>query len=139
MNSDRRKLIQHWLVAIAFVVTISLWERSIRFPPRWSPWILTGAIVAVAIYFVLNAGDFKQIQKRSETHKEILEEESRARMWVVVAGGVQFIVCIIFLLRGKNLGELISDVWSMIFAFLFPLSVPFIVSQARLFRRLGRP
>jgi hypothetical protein len=51
---------------------------------------------------------------------------------------LEVIVSLGFLLRGKDAGVLVPNVFAMWLAAMFPLSAPLVVSQVRLFRRLGK-
>jgi hypothetical protein len=137
MNSDRRTLIQSWILLVAYALVASLWESS-RLPPRWSTEIFAAASLLTIVYFLFTAWDLKRIQSRSENIKQILETEQWARIWVAVVAALEVIVSLAFLLRGKDVGELVPNVFALWLVFLLPLFAPLIVSQVRLFRRLGQ-
>src|SRR5258708_27051921 len=137
MNSDRRTLIQSWILLAAYALVASLW-KSARLPPRWSTEIFTAASLLTIAYFLFTAWDLKRIQSRSENIKQILETELWARIWVAVVAALEVIVSLVFLLRGKDVGELVPNVFALWLVFLLPLFAPLIVSQVRLFRRLGQ-
>jgi hypothetical protein len=90
------------------------------------------------VYFLFTAWDLKRIQSRSENIKQLLETEQWARIWVAVVAALEVIVSLVFLLRGKDVGELVPNVFALWLVFLLPLFAPLIVSQVRLFRRLGQ-
>src|SRR5258708_13115397 len=56
MNSDRRTLIQSWILLAAYALVASLWESS-RLPPRWSTEIFTAASLLTIAYFLFTAWD----------------------------------------------------------------------------------
>jgi hypothetical protein len=137
MNSDRRTLIQSWILVVAYVLGASVWESS-RHPQKWATEIFIAASLLTIVYFLFTARDIKQIQSRSENIKQILEAELWARIWVWGVAGLEVIVSLAFLLRGKDIGVLVPNVFAMWLAAVFPVSAPLIVSQVRLFRRLGK-
>src|ERR1700692_3864744 len=123
MNSDRRTLIQSWILVVAYVLGASLWESS-RHSQKWATDIFIAASLLTIVYFLFTARDLKQIQSRSENIKQILEAELWARIWVWGVAGLEVIVSLAFLLRGKDVGVLVPNVFAIWLAAMFPVSAP---------------
>jgi hypothetical protein len=81
------------------------------------------------VYFLFTAWDLKRIQSRSENIKPILETEQWARIWVAVVAAMEVIVSLVFLLRGRDVGELVPNVFALWLVFPLPLFAPLIVSH----------
>jgi len=129
VTTDQKTLVKGWVVCLTLVTSLFIFEDDRL--------IVRGAFAVGFIYLVANAAAHRRLQRRADTPQEIISKVPSAKRWVIGCIVLEMVVCIMFLLSGRNLGELLPNAWSLALVFVLPISYPLLLSQMRLYRVLG--
>lgn len=130
MDYYQRKVVELWVVIAVFFV--ALWV--VQDDPVFSRSIF----VPLVIYLLLNRRPLKHFGKLGPSARETIERSRKLQVWCVVAMAFQIVTAFIFVLGGVDLGIYLPGAVSLFLAIMFPFLPALVISQIKLYRRLGR-
>lgn len=130
MDYYQRKVVELWVVIAVFFV--ALWV--VQDDPVFSRAIF----VPLVIYLLLNRRPLKYFGELGPSARETIERSPKIQIWCVLAIAFQIVIAFTFVLNGVDLGIYLPGAVSLFLAIMFPFLPAFVISQIKLYRRLGR-
>lgn len=130
MDYYQRKIVELWAVIAVFFIAFWVVQDD--------PVLACAIFVPIVIYLLLNRWPLKHFGKLGPSDRETIERSPKLQVWCVLVMAFQIVIAFTFVLSGVDLGVYLPGAVSLFIAIMFPFFPALVISQVKLYRRLGR-